>query len=787
MRLAGSGLFARALAFCFAASLCTWAGSQTLPPARKEAALPYAPTPPSRSAAGKDTAAQSLIRLDLVVTDKSGKLVTGLEPRDFTLMDNGQPSKILSLRAFNGNSAKPDQPVEVILVIDTIALPDRLASYEKQEVERFLRQNGGRLAHPVSIFWLSDAGLSTLAQPSADGSFLAEEMVHNKQLALTRRALRNTQIGEPLDSLTFDDPPGLTALKALGEIATSERTKPGRKLLLWVGPGWGMGSGKHYFSKLTREQLFEAINWFSTLMREARLVLYSFSVGEADGFNLTMDSGITPPRGLYQDFLKGVKSDREASVDALDRKVLAVQSGGRVLEPADDLRSDILHTGLTDRTPEFDLVKQINSCVGEADEFYALSFNPADTKQTDEYHDLKVEVDKPGLVVRTKTGYYDQPYFYDRPKPAARSITVVELHQMLEGTRGKRDADLAREISDLELTERLSDAKVAAWQSGLRGEKSRAALAALADASHFLDPPAADVPADAAPDLSAQQRMIARAVDYVNKTMKKLPNFFATRTTIRYEETPEHYDPTGRHRIEYEPLHWVDTTKETVLYRNGNEIAQAVEKRGTHNAGAEGLYDKGTFGAILGAVIDAAAVPGDLTWSRWEKVDGGLQAVFRYAIAAGSSRYQVSFCCLPDGDGTRRFRELIGYHGEIAISPANGAILRLTLISDLRPRIAPNTQVEDGGAEIGGMPLLRSDTLVEYGPVTIGGKTYICPIESVSISRSRTIKILNGLPGEFRTFGPFATFLNDVSFGDYHVFRGESRILSGFTQDSNER
>jgi VWFA-related protein len=403
LRLAGSGLFARALAFCFAASLCTWAGSQTLPPARKEAALPYAPTPPSRSAAGKDTAAQSLIRLELVVTDKSGKLVTGLEPRDFTLMDNGQPSKILSLRAFNGNSAKPDQPVEVILVIDTIALPDRLASYEKQEVERFLRQNGGRLAHPVSIFWLSDAGLSTLAQPSADGSFLAEEMVHNKQLALTRRALRNTQIGEPLDSLTFDDPPGLTALKALGEIATSERTKPGRMLLLWVGPGWGMGSGKHYFSKLTREQLFEAINWFSTLMREARLVLYSFSVGEADGFNLTMDSGITPPRGLYQDFLKGVKSDREASVDALDRKVLAVQSGGRVLEPADDLRSDILHTGLTDRTPEFDLVKQINSCVEEADDFYALSFNPVDTKQTDEYHDLKVEVDKPGLVVRTKT------------------------------------------------------------------------------------------------------------------------------------------------------------------------------------------------------------------------------------------------------------------------------------------------------------------------------------------------------------------------------------------------
>src|ERR1019366_4362873 len=298
---------------------------------------------------------------------------------------------------------------------------------------------------------------------------------------------------------------------------------------------------------------------------------------------------------FYQEFLAPVRSEEHASFSNLDRRVLAVQSGGLVLDPHKDLATSFAYDGhagkmtmetsagrgteIAMQIADLDLVSEINRCVEEADAFYALSFNPAYTEDTDEYRDLTVEVDKPGLVVRTKTGYYDQPYFYDRPKPAARSITVVELHQMLEGTRGKRDADLAREISDLELTERLSDAKVAAWQSGLRGEKSRAALAALADASHFLDPPAADVPADAAPDLSAQQRMIARAVDYVNKTMKKLPNFFATRTTIRYEETPEHYDPTGRHRIEYEPLHWVDTTKETVLYRNGNEIAQAVEKR----------------------------------------------------------------------------------------------------------------------------------------------------------------------------------------------------------------
>jgi hypothetical protein len=85
------------------------------------------------------------------------------------------------------------------------------------------------------------------------------------------------------------------------------------------------------------------------------------------------------------------------------------------------------------------------------------------------------------------------------------------------------------------------------------------------------------------------------------------------------------------------------------------------------------------------------------------------------------------------------------------------------------------------------MPLLRSDTLVEYGPVSIGGKIYICPVKSISISRSRSIKILTGLPGEFRTFGPFATYMNDVSFGEYHMFRGETRILPSFTPESNAK
>jgi len=710
-----------------------------------------------------------LIRLDLVVTDRSGKPVTGLEASDFTLLDNGQSSKILSFQAFNGDSANPDPPVELILIIDTIDLPDRLASYEKQEVERFLRQNGGRLPHPVSIFWLSDFGLGTLAQTSADGNVLAEEIVHNKQLALTRRTAP-TQRGVSLNSLTFEDPPALTALKALGEIATLERKKPGRKLLLWVGPGWGMGSGKHFFSMLDREQLFDTIGWFSTLMREARLVLYSFSVGEVDSFSLAMSNA--PPAALYQEFLKGVKSDREASIDNLDRKVLAVQSGGRVMEPADDLRSDIMHTGLTDRKPDFDLVNQIKSCVAEANDFYALSFNPADTENADEYHELKVEVSAPGLSVLTNTGYYDQPYFHDRPAPTVKQVTAEELRQLLITNRGGRDGDVARQLSGLELTERVSDEELSSLESTLRGAKARAELLALADASYFLDPPATEVRADKPPGTIEQRRLVALVADYLSQTSSRLPNFLATRTTTYYEETPEHYDETGRHRIDYQPLHWVSTSKDTVLYRKGNEIEESqTEKPKQPKRKAVGLITRGTFGSILGAVKDAITVPGALTWSRWEQEAGEPRAVFRYAIPQNKSRFQVGYCCLLDGDGTTAFRMLAGHHGEIAIDPGSGAILRLTLESNLPPMA----------------PLIRSGLMVEYGPVEIGGKIYICPVKSVSISRSRTVKFLTGLSDSFKTFGPYSTMLNDVTFDDYHMFRSEARVLSDFQPSSEDQ
>ena len=653
--------------------------------------------------------------------------------------------------------------MKTILLVDTLNLPERLASYERREVARFLQQNGGHLAQPVSLVELSNMGVLRVGQPSADGNALAEEFAHNKNLEWIRRVSGSLR-GESLNSV-FLEPPTLSALKALGDIAAIERQQPGRKLLIWVGPGWGVGSGANSDSSEPSQNTFEVIEWFSTLLREARITLYSFSVGETNADGRARN---------YLSFLSGARSDQQATFMHLNRKILAVQTGGRVLEPTENLAGGI-PAGLTDFRLDYDLVLQIHSCVQEAGTYYTLSFDPSHADRLDEYHDLKVQVDPPGLTARTTTGYYDQPYYSDQGNSAVRPVTVEQLGQVLTTAHDKSGAELAQQLSELTLTERLSRTKLLSWIAGLRGGKARQALVALADASAFLDPPAGEIPADAPPDHNAQQRMTSLALEYLNQALPNLPNFYATRTTVHYQETPPF--EKGDARISYQPLHIADTVKDTVLYRNGYEIGESDNGRSKKRKVDEPyLVTYGTFGPLLRGAIDTIVVaPGGLSWKRWEEGAGKRLAVFGYVIPMEKSSYDTAGCCLPDGDGTSAFQKRAGYHGEIAIDPTTGALLRLELIFDLRSTT----------------PLLQSEVMIEYGPVEIGGKSYTCPVRSVSISRGRSVAVLaETLQGgekiewheSFRTYGPYATMLNDITFDSFHMFRADSQMLPGFNQ-----
>ncbi len=702
---------------------------------------PAISAPPQPAPAAAPGAGEGAIHLDVVVTDKSGKPVSGLGLSDFTLLDNGQPSKILSFHANSAGAEQAEPPVEVILLIDAANSQFQGVSEVCEQLRRFLSRNGGHLAQPVSIAMLTDGNIDLQPKPSLDGNALAAQVsqIEDKLRTAGPRAGNNG----PVERFQF-------SVQVLKEIAESEAKKPGRKLLVWAGPGWPVfdSSRPPAPSKEDLQTYFSMIVRLSTRLREARISVYSVAPG----------SGLAS--SAHERFLSGVKTAENANTADLALKVLAVQSGGRILGPDNDMAG------------------QIASCIQDASAFYTLSFDPPRAEHANEYHDLKIQIGKPKLTARTNTGYYNRPETepgtaqakpeanLDENRPAGRPVTVAQLEELLKELHGQPDANAARQLSALALTERLSNARLSALKAGLSGPKAQQALVALADESAFLDPPAAEIPAIAAPDLAAQRRMMAQTIEYLSKTLPKLPDFFATRVTAHYEEAPRRSaktatDAPGR------PVHLVNTSSASVLYRNGREVVNADASNNGKSKGKkpnpqeQRLVVQGTFGPILSVVIQDAA-NGHLNWSRWEQGANGPEAVFQFTVPRNKSQYVTDY-----GGGSLfnlqiyAFRQPTAYHGEIAVDPATGTILRLVMRADLDPE----------------SPLLRADTMVEYGPVEIGGRNYFCPVRSVAISRAPSSEHL-GLDGK-QNAGPEVMMLNDVVFGEYHLFRAETRLVTG--------
>ena len=349
------------------------------------------------------------------------------------------------------------------------------------------------------------------------------------------------------------------------------------------------------------------------------------------------------------------------------------------------------------------------------------------------------------------------------PAMAAKHVSVMELEQLLFRAHGESDGKVAQELSDVELTERASSIRLARWETEFPGRRCREALTVMADASEFLDLPAADISTDAPPDVAAQKAMLQ-----MKTTITRLPNFFATRKTERFEDTPphqtiEHFDPSSSGRIKglegmpngtkgesaYQPMHGAGKSSDSVSFRDGHEIT------GSKQADTEledrpvlALTTYGEFGPILIIVLEDA-VKSKITWGYWEQGANGTIAVFRYSVPQGQSSYLVG---VPHG--LKIDKTFPAYHGEIAIDPANGDILRITVISDFAP---PNEMV-------------RSSILVEYGAVQIGGTSYICPVRGLAFAKM-PVGESHGAATTLKTE------LNDVAFTGYHLFRAEARIV----------
>jgi len=317
------------------------------------------------------------ITLNLSVTDKAGRPITNLTQQDVTLLDNGIPQNITEFKLIDGAFAQP--PDVVLLVVDTVnaALTD--LTLMRQGIEKYLRQSGSFLYARVSIVLLGNDG-ANIGEPSRDTKTLLAEV---QKLPATIRSIDSAQgTAGAIDR-------SQKSIRALTEIAKYESDKPGHKLLIWLGPGWPLLNNLDAPTQLNRTRYFASIVDINTKLRQAGITLYSV-------VPQNLQRGDTLRQFVYEDYLKGLPTAKDADSPNLGVQVFATQSGGLVMINGGEIATQIAH------------------CVEDSRAYYQLSFDAPPAAIPNEFHDLQIKLPRPNLTVRTTHFFYLQP---DAPAP----------------------------------------------------------------------------------------------------------------------------------------------------------------------------------------------------------------------------------------------------------------------------------------------------------------------------------------------------------------------------------
>lgn len=315
------------------------------------------------------------LTFNVVVTDKAGHPVRGLQKSDFTLLDDRRPTEISSFAAYDWSQPNA-APEGVFFVIDEVNTGFDNVSIEREQIENYLHRDGGRLPVPMGIFVLTDTGLTQLTKISTDGNDLANTL-HQKNGEL-RALTRSGGFYGGTDRLDV-------SLRGLSTLTNYLGRAQGRKLVIWISPGWWMFDNPNVMiSDKQQKTFFSLIVGYRAAMRQADMTLYMIDprgTNDAGGVN----------QFLWESFLKPAKRPGQTQPGNLALQVFAKHSGGLVLLGSNDVTGEIA------------------KCGDDASAWYTLTFDPQTADKPDTWHDVEVKVDKPGVTVRTRNGYYAQP------------------------------------------------------------------------------------------------------------------------------------------------------------------------------------------------------------------------------------------------------------------------------------------------------------------------------------------------------------------------------------------
>jgi VWFA-related protein len=356
-----------------------------------ELQIPQGPhlIPRSKSDREADFQAEHHIILNVRVQDDAGKAVVGLQPSDFTLLDNSQEMRIASLREAKGVGAPV--PPRVMFLLDGVNDTPRELRAIYDGIERFLSSGAGPTELPISLALFTDLRIIADA-PTQDRDRLSSQLASLSPLAHPTGCEMGVAQPAGFGQTRLNWPSYVNCLNRkfevsvnqLARLAEEEANKPGRLILVWLGAGWPRLDGVEFApdTLALKQNFFDYLVELSDALRLGQVTLDEVT---AAGPMHKLDSQKSLQR------VEDVTSEKQATATSLSLQALAVAGGGVVLDGPGELAG------------------KIGACMADAESYYVLAFDSHPAENPGEYHSIEIKVNKPGLTVRTTRYYYGEP------------------------------------------------------------------------------------------------------------------------------------------------------------------------------------------------------------------------------------------------------------------------------------------------------------------------------------------------------------------------------------------
>ena len=318
-----------------------------------------------------------MVVLDMVVVDAKGKVVNDLKKDDFKVEEAGEPQNILNFEETGRHIPAPELAIESTADLDRLAprapvdiiLLDEFntrfedMAFARYSLKKYLEKQPGKLVTPTMLIAVDLQHFTVLRDYTQNKDEVISALDHHFA-ANPWQLHQGAWVGERYG----------TAFITLRRVAQAVTGHPGHKNMIWIGRGFPTTRFEKW-SIDTENRINNAVQDCVNVLRDSRVTLYTI-----DPAGVMMNPGLYGGDPMIDPFGGNYEFNR-----------LAKATGGRTLYGRNDVDMEI------------------GTAIQDSANFYTIAYRPANSSlDPQKFRRIKVTVDRPGLSVITREGYYLQ-------------------------------------------------------------------------------------------------------------------------------------------------------------------------------------------------------------------------------------------------------------------------------------------------------------------------------------------------------------------------------------------